>query len=142
MPYSTLTTEFCLPSLRVVTLANSYVMFSRGNGVGRPVMEKRPYNPAELSLEDASICCLCAVAAVERRYNATPGHARACRVLPVKYLDSAIDLRDLLVPPSNLLEALKGDRVGQFSVRINDQFRVCFHWDNSDARDVEIVDYH
>ena len=60
----------------------------------------------------------------------------------LKYLDSAIDLRDLIIPPSNQLEALKGDRQGQHSVRINKQWRVCFKWRDGDAFDVEIVDYH
>jgi toxin HigB-1 len=57
-------------------------------------------------------------------------------------IDSAEELRDLASPPANRLEALKGDRVGQFSVRINDQCRVCFRWEDGDAFDVEIVDYH
>ena len=60
----------------------------------------------------------------------------------LKNLDSAADLRDLLIPPSNRLEALKGDRKGQFSIRINAQWRVCFKWNDNDAFDVEIVDYH
>jgi toxin HigB-1 len=60
----------------------------------------------------------------------------------LKYLDSAADLRDLMVPPSNQLEALKGDRRGQYSIRINKQWRVCFKWQDGDAFDVEIVDYH
>lgn len=60
----------------------------------------------------------------------------------LKYLDAAADLRDLLIPPSNRLEALKGDRRGQYSVRINQQWRICFRWDNGDASDVEITDYH
>lgn len=49
---------------------------------------------------------------------------------------------DLTVPPGNRLEALKGDREGQHSIRINDQWRICFVWKNGDAFDVEIVDYH
>ena len=57
-------------------------------------------------------------------------------------LDRAAKLADLLVPPSNRLEPLKGDRKGQFSVRINQRYRVCFRWDEGDAYDVEIVDYH
>ncbi|MEN6406964.1 MAG: type II toxin-antitoxin system RelE/ParE family toxin [Thermoguttaceae bacterium] len=57
-------------------------------------------------------------------------------------LDAAERLEDLKVPPGNRLESLKGDRAGQYSVRINDQWRVCFVWDGKDARDVEIVDYH
>jgi proteic killer suppression protein len=60
----------------------------------------------------------------------------------LKYLDSATDLRDLAVPPSNQLEALKGDRKGQYSIRINQQWRICFRWKDGDASDVEIVDYH
>lgn len=60
----------------------------------------------------------------------------------LKMLDSAVDLRDLLVPPSNRLEALKGDRRGNYSIRINQQWRVCFRWEGGDAFDVEIVDYH
>ena len=51
-------------------------------------------------------------------------------------------LEDLRVPPGNRLEALKGDRAGQHSIRINDQFRVCFRWTAAGAEDVEIVDYH
>jgi proteic killer suppression protein len=58
------------------------------------------------------------------------------------YLDDADDLRDLLAPPGNRLEALHGDREGQYSIRINDQYRICFKWDKSKARNVEIVDYH
>ena len=60
----------------------------------------------------------------------------------LKYLDSATDLRDLMIPPSNQLEALKGDRKGQYSIRINKRLRVCFAWKDGDAFDVEIVDYH
>jgi toxin HigB-1 len=60
----------------------------------------------------------------------------------LKYLDSATDLRDLMMPPSNQLEALRGHRQGQHSIRINKQWRVCFTWRDRDAFDVEIVDYH
>lgn len=60
----------------------------------------------------------------------------------LKYLDSSGDLRDLMIPPSNRLEALKGDRAGQYSIRINQQWRICFRWNNGDASDVEIADYH
>ena len=52
------------------------------------------------------------------------------------------DLNDLRVPPGNRLEALSGDRAGQHSIRINDQWRVCFTWDDGDGYQVEIVDYH
>ena len=54
----------------------------------------------------------------------------------------AATLEDLEVPPGNQLEALKGDRKGQHSIRINDQYRICFTWKDGQAHDVEIVDYH
>jgi proteic killer suppression protein len=57
-------------------------------------------------------------------------------------LDAAADLRDLRIPPSNQLEKLKGDRAGQYSIRINKQYRVCFEWRDGGAYEVEIVDYH
>jgi proteic killer suppression protein len=57
-------------------------------------------------------------------------------------LDAATTLADLRIPPANRLEKLVGNRVGQHSIRINDQFRVYFRWVGSDAHDVEIVDYH
>ena len=57
-------------------------------------------------------------------------------------LDSATALNDLLVPPGNRLEALRGDRAGQHSIRINQQWRICFTWQDGDAYDVEITDYH
>lgn len=58
------------------------------------------------------------------------------------YLHQARRLDDLRVPPGNRLEVLKGDRTGQFSLRVNDQWRICFRWESGDALDVEIVDYH
>ncbi len=58
------------------------------------------------------------------------------------YLDAAHDLRDLKVPPGNHLEALRKDRQGQHSARINDQFRICFRWTTEGPTDVEITDYH
>ena len=57
-------------------------------------------------------------------------------------LEAATRLGDLKVPPNNKLEALKGDRLGQHSIRINDQWRVCFVWADGHATNVEIVDYH
>ena len=57
-------------------------------------------------------------------------------------LDAATALDDLRVPPGNRLEKLRGDRAGQHSIRINDQWRICFRWRDGDAFDVEIVDYH
>jgi proteic killer suppression protein len=65
---------------------------------------------------------------------------RAIRQL--EYIDLATCLEDLKVPPSNRLHALKGDRKGQYAILINDQWRVCFKFIDSDAYDVEITDYH
>ena len=60
----------------------------------------------------------------------------------LRMLDAATRLIDLRVPPNNRLEALKGGRAGQYSIRVNQQWRVCFRWENNGAEDVEIVDYH
>ena len=60
----------------------------------------------------------------------------------LRMLDAADSLDDLRVPPGNRLERLRGDRQGQHSIRINDQWRICFRWRGGDAHDVEIVDYH
>jgi len=60
----------------------------------------------------------------------------------LRQLDAAGDLRDLAIFPGNRLEALKGDRAGQYSVRVNDQWQICFRWRQGEAQDVEIVDYH
>lgn len=60
----------------------------------------------------------------------------------LEQIDSATELNDLYIPPSNRLEALKRDRIGQHSIRINDQYRVCFTWTETGPTDVEITDYH
>lgn len=60
----------------------------------------------------------------------------------LRMLDAATNVGDLRTPPGNRLEKLKGDRKGRWSIRINDQWRICFHWEEADAFDVEIVDYH
>ena len=60
----------------------------------------------------------------------------------LRMLDAAAQIEDLKVPPANRLEALHGDRAGQHSIRINDQWRVCFIWKDGGAHAVEIVDYH
>lgn len=73
-----------------------------------------------------------------RRFRAVERVARRKLLM----IQRARELRDLRVPPGNRLEALKGDRAGSYSIRINDQWRVCFRWVNGDAYDVEIVDYH
>ena len=57
-------------------------------------------------------------------------------------LDSVTEMGDLKVPPGNRLEALKGDRKGQHSIRVNDQWRICFKWKDGNSYDVEITDYH
>ena len=57
-------------------------------------------------------------------------------------IDAAIHIQDLRLPPSNRLESLKGNRKGQWSIRINDQWRICFEWTENHAENVEIVDYH
>jgi proteic killer suppression protein len=60
----------------------------------------------------------------------------------LKIMNNAADLNDLRIPPGNRLEALSGEREGQHSIRINDQYRICFVWKGAEFRDVEIVDYH
>jgi toxin HigB-1 len=76
--------------------------------------------------------------AAVRRFQAIERVARR----KLLYLHAAKRLEDLRVPPGNRLEPLKGDRAVQHSIRINDQWRVCFIWRDGEARDVEIVDYH
>jgi proteic killer suppression protein len=60
----------------------------------------------------------------------------------LRYLNEAVDVGDLRAPPGNRLEKLSGDRDRQYSIRINDQWRICFRWEDDGAHDVEIVDYH
>jgi len=69
------------------------------------------------------------------------GISKAAR-LKLEVLNASVSLNSLRVPPRNRLEQLKGDRKGQHSIRINNQWRVCFVWKNENAFDVEIVDYH
>ena len=71
-----------------------------------------------------------------------PANLRRAALRKLQMLDGAATLEDLRVPPGNRLEALTGDRKGQHSIRINDQFRICFVWKDSNAFDVEITDYH
>ena len=73
-----------------------------------------------------------------RRFQAIERPARR----KLLYLHRALRLGDLRVPPGNQIEALKGDRAWTYSIRINDQWRICFVWRDGDAHDVEIVDYH
>jgi len=60
----------------------------------------------------------------------------------LRMLNNARSLQDLFIPPANRLERLQGDRAGQYSIRINDQWRICFEWREKDAYEAEIVDYH
>ena len=60
----------------------------------------------------------------------------------LRMINNAVSLNDLRIPPANRLEKLRGDRAGQYSVRINDQWRICFEWRGGDAYNVEINDYH
>jgi proteic killer suppression protein len=77
-----------------------------------------------------------------RRSRRLPGDIQAATLRKLRLLNAAQDLADLRVPPANRLEALKGDRSGQHSIRINDQWRICFIWREGHAHEVEIVDYH
>ena len=76
------------------------------------------------------------------RVRAFPSDMQDRALRKLRQLDAAQNVTDLRVPPSNHLEALKGDRKGQMSIRINNQWRICFIWRNDEAHDVEIVDYH
>lgn len=71
-----------------------------------------------------------------------PADIQAVARRKLRMLHNAESLDDLRVPPANRLEALKGDRKGQHSIRINDRWRICFRWNDGDAHAVEIVDYH
>ena len=77
-----------------------------------------------------------------RRSRHLPGDIQAVALRKLRLLNAAQRLADLRIPPANRLEALKGDRSGQHSIRINDQWRICFIWRDGHAREVEIVDYH
>ncbi|HVR77017.1 MAG TPA: type II toxin-antitoxin system RelE/ParE family toxin [Acidimicrobiia bacterium] len=79
------------------------------------------------------------------RGNARSCLVRSCSERPIGsycFLDAAENLNDLRIPPDNRLEKLKGDRKGHHSMRVNQQWRICFRWTDAGAEDVEIVDYH
>jgi proteic killer suppression protein len=79
----------------------------------------------------------------ERQYSSIfPSEIRRVALKKLMYLDAADRLEDLKVPPGNRLEKLSGTRRTQYSIRINDQWRICFRWHQGDAYDVEITDYH
>jgi proteic killer suppression protein len=77
-----------------------------------------------------------------RRSRAVPEQVRERALSKLLVLNAATDVADLRVPKGNRLEKLRGDREGQWSIRINQQYRVCFSFEGGDAHEVEIVDYH
>jgi len=77
-----------------------------------------------------------------QRDHGLPPQIERVALRKLTQLHRSRELRDLRLPPGNRLEALKGDRAGRYSIRVNDQWRVCFRWQGEDAQDVEIVDYH
>ncbi len=77
-----------------------------------------------------------------QRSRKLPQNIQQIALRKLRMLNRATTLQDLRVPPANRLEKLSGDRVGQCSIRINDQWRICFEWSEDDAYNVEIVDYH
>ena len=76
------------------------------------------------------------------RNRSLPARLHRAAMRKLRYLDNAADINDLRVPPGNRLEKLSGDRTGQYSIRINEQYRLCFTWKGGNAYRVEIVDYH
>jgi proteic killer suppression protein len=79
----------------------------------------------------------------ERRFSRKfPAEIQERAFMKLNALDAAAQIEDLRLPPSNRFEALGGNRKGQWSIRVNDQWRICFEWSNDNAQQVEIVDYH
>ncbi len=76
------------------------------------------------------------------RSRKLPSGVQQVALRKLRMLNNAVTLNDLRIPPANRLEKLSGDRAGQHSIRINEQWRVCFEWREGDAYNVEIVDYH
>jgi toxin HigB-1 len=76
------------------------------------------------------------------RSRKLPSDIQQVALRKLRMLNRAETLQDLRVPPANRLERLVGDREGQYSIRVNDQWRICFEWQDGEALDVEIVDYH
>lgn len=77
-----------------------------------------------------------------QRSKKLPGDIQQVALRKLRMIHRAVNINDLRIPPANRLEKLKGDRENQYSIRINDQWRVCFRWQDGEAYDVEIVDYH
>jgi toxin HigB-1 len=76
------------------------------------------------------------------RSRKLPSDIQQAALRKLRMINNALNLNDLRIPPANRLEKLAGDREGQYSIRINDQWRICFEWRGSDASNVEITDYH
>lgn len=77
-----------------------------------------------------------------KRSRRLPGNIQQVALRKLRMVNNAKNINDLRLPPANRLEKLSGNRVGQHSIRINDQFRICFEWHEENAYNVEIVDYH
>jgi toxin HigB-1 len=77
-----------------------------------------------------------------RKSRAVPAQIRERALAKLLVLDAATEVEELRVPPGNRLEKLRGERAGQWSIRINQQYRICFSFEGGDAYDVEITDYH
>jgi toxin HigB-1 len=76
------------------------------------------------------------------RSRKLPSDIQQVALRKLRMINNAVNVNDLRVPPANRLEKMSGDREGQYSIRINDQWRICFDWKNGDAFNVEIADYH
>lgn len=77
-----------------------------------------------------------------QRSRKLPTDIQQVALRKLRMINNSISIQDLRVPPANHLEKLSGNRLGQWSIRINDQWRICFRWEGNDAVDVEITDYH
>lgn len=77
-----------------------------------------------------------------QRSGKLPSDIQQVALRKLRMINNSFSINDLRVPPANRLEKLSGNRAGQWSIRINDQWRICFRWEGSDAIDVEITDYH
>ena len=86
--------------------------------------------------------CVSQLCTVVHKWQRAPQQIQQRGRESLKQLDAAVNLNDLMIPPSNMLEELRGNRKGQHSIRINQQYRVCFVWEDGNASEVEIVDYH
>jgi proteic killer suppression protein len=77
-----------------------------------------------------------------QRSRKLPAEIQQVALRKLRMIHNSVTLADLRIPPANRLEKLSGDRTGQYSIRINDQWRICFYWRDQDAFEVEITDYH